>query len=369
MGWLRGACRTGGASGNRHFSGNGVYELVCQYPREADAQVAWHTLRKAAEGPHCGVLAQQRATKARPESLQTLRISFPLRVCDLACRSHTHDERCGQCSRTKPGLLRTTAQYRSHSRANAVADKQDADPVRPVELVRGQTEQINPQVLDVHRHSASSLSRVTMDKRANSVADFDDLCKRLNDTDLVVREHDGHQKRSAVHDTRERLYVQQPVRPNLHDVYRKALAPKSLHSLQNGWVFRPCRHDVSPITASNRNAPYREIARLGCTGDEEDLTFVCADEVRNLSSRNLDRLAGLPPVPMTSGVRVSECGRPIRLHGFRYPWVEWRGRLVVQVDRHRPFRGALIPYSHRAIPFRRIPTSPLRFCCSPVPRS
>src|SRR5262245_57791222 len=85
------------------------------------------------------------------------------------------------------------------SEAHAPADVQDSDAFRPVNLVRGERQQVDAEFLHVYRNLADRLHGVGVQVETflpRVAALFDqrgDLFERLNRADLVVGVHDGDQ--------------------------------------------------------------------------------------------------------------------------------------------------------------------------------
>src|SRR5579875_2962623 len=78
---------------------------------------------------------------------------------------------------------------------NPATDVEGAYALRRVDLVAGDREQIDAELLDFGRYLADGLRRVRMQRNPVRAGDFGDFSDRLDRADLVVRVHDADQER------------------------------------------------------------------------------------------------------------------------------------------------------------------------------
>ena len=77
---------------------------------------------------------------------------------------------------------------------HARPDVEGADALGRVELVPGDGQQVDAQVIHVHRDLADGLGRVGVHQRAVAMGDLGQLSDGLDGAHLVVGVHDGHQQ-------------------------------------------------------------------------------------------------------------------------------------------------------------------------------
>src|ERR1700690_1792541 len=70
------------------------------------------------------------------------------------------------------------------------------DPLWPVDLVSGQRQQVNSEVIDTDRYLAETLDRIRVERDPMLPREACDISHRTNRPDFVVRVHDRNQPRT-----------------------------------------------------------------------------------------------------------------------------------------------------------------------------
>ena len=172
---------------------------------EAEVEIAGDAVLQVAVEVNLGELLGELGQHAITQSVQALRLGAHLRLGDAAGFAQADAERRRQRAGTHPALLAAAADQRLQPHPRAAAHVERADALRPVDLVAGDAHQVDPHRLDVERDLADRLRRVGVEERLVLAAQPADLGERLDDADLVVHRHDGHQGRRIVGDRRAQL--------------------------------------------------------------------------------------------------------------------------------------------------------------------
>ena len=110
------------------------------------------------------------------------------------------------------------------------------------------------------------------------------------------------------------------------------MASKPPDGLKHGRMLRCQGYDVTTVGGCCGDASQGKIAGLRGAGDEDDFVLVGPDQIRDLSSSELDSISGVPSEAMTSGMRISEELGPIRSHRLPDPWVHRGSSLIIEID-------------------------------------
>ena len=89
---------------------------------------------------------------------------------------------------------------------------------------------------------------------------------------------------------------------------------------------------VSVFSVESCYALNRSIVGLGCTGGKENFLRLCIDLCGHLFPRNLDGFRDLPPIKMSTGVRITKLFGKIGHHGLGHTRVHGRGRVAVEIN-------------------------------------
>lgn len=108
---------------------------------------------------------------------------------------------------------------------------------------------------------------------------------------------------------------------------------------KNAFVFSRADQNPPPLSAGGapRQAQQGEVVRFCRARSQIDLIGVRADQTRNLVSRLVDRLCGLPSERMISRMRIPETFIKIWLHRPQHPPVERRSRLMIKIEHSSNF--------------------------------
>jgi hypothetical protein len=79
-----------------------------------------------------------------------------------------------------------------------IALDESADPLGATDLVRGERHKISPEVVDIAYNAAGALDRIDMHEGARSMGQRGRPRNRLNNSGLIIGEHDGDQRPLAL---------------------------------------------------------------------------------------------------------------------------------------------------------------------------
>ncbi len=224
--------------------------------------------------------------------------------------------------------------------AAAPRHQQRADALRTVHLVRRQRHEIDPKARKVDGDLADALRRIHVQTRT-AMLRTDRAYGRniLDDADLVVDLHDGHQHRVRLQRRGDLIGVYHPgaVRRQVRDTPAPPLefAARIEHRL----VFRAGRDDVPAVLAVIPSDPEnREVIGLGGTRRPNHLGRRGPHGSGHLRTRRLDQRTGGIAKRMARRRRIAELplhGQALR-HGRRHPRIDGGRCRMVQV--HGPQR-------------------------------
>ena len=160
-----------------------------------------------------------------------------------------------------------------------------------------------------------------------------DLGDRLNDSDLVVDQHDADD-RDVVADRRCRLVeIDQSVAADAENRQRRAQAFEMAGGIEYAGVLGRDGDDAAARLAGRGQRPrQREVRRLGGAAGEDQRLRRRADQPRHLRASRLDRGVSLETVAVRR-VRIAESFLKIRLHRLARLGAERCRRLIIEIDR------------------------------------
>ena len=234
--------RIQGAAGARAARGGGDAVKI----EHQQKRFALHALKAEADVSRKALLAVSVQTAA--VNLQDRVNEFRLHPAELRVflvhRAHSLFQRDGKTHNPRdifragaavPLLRAAVDQVRQ---GDPFADIERADALRGVKLVAGKREHVDVFVLDVDRDVADRLHRVGVEQDAVLFADRTDLGDGLDRTDLIVRVHDGHERR-LVRDRSFQLFRDDdPVFMHVQISDREALFFQSRAGVEHGVVFK-----------------------------------------------------------------------------------------------------------------------------------
>ena len=173
--------------------------------------------------------------------------------------------------------------------------------------MRGQAHQIDLHRLHVKHHLARGLRRVAVEHDAVPAAHLADRGDVLDDADLVVDRHDGHENRVGTDCGLKGLKVKQTVFLDVHVRDFIALGLKVAHGVEHGLVLGLHGDEVpSLVLVEVRGALDGEVVGLGSARGPDDFARIGVDVGRNLFPSLLDGLLGLPAVAVGAARRIAE---------------------------------------------------------------
>ena len=233
-------------------------------------------------------------------------------------------QRCGHAGNGR-GVLRAAALAALLRAAlddvrerDAAPGVQKADAARAVELVRRAREQVDVHRLHVHGNVADGLHRVRVERDAPLAAERADGLNGLDGADLVVGEHDGHERRVVPDGRGHVLDADDAVFVHIQQRHVKALLTELVERVQHRMVleFRGYQMLFPFASAVSGGGNDGLIVSLAAAGGEHDLARVgSADQLRDLGAAGEQMLGRLLPEGVErAGIAVDLV--KIRKHGF-----------------------------------------------------
>ena len=203
------------------------------------------------------------AEQAPLQHANALNLAAHLDARDPEGLAHTDDLVGGQRARAHAALVPATVHLCLDSYARLAANIQRADALGAVALVRGQTHQIDRQCGQIDRHLAGGLRRIDVKNDAALATHRTDRWNVLNDTDLVIDEHDRHQDRVGAHRVLQPIQVEQSVVLHVKVGHLEALTLQFAHRVEHGFVLGlHCDQVLSARFVKLRGALDCQIVRL-----------------------------------------------------------------------------------------------------------
>ena len=216
-------------------------------------------------------------------------------------RCHAHDG--GDVLGTGPLVPLLCAAPDERLQRQPLPGIQRADALGPVELVRGEGEQVDLLRLHVDEQMPRSLHRVGVEEHALLPANRADLRNGLDGADLVVGVHDGHQAGILADGLCHLLRGDQAAAVHIQQCHVIALLFQLLQGVQHSVVLKGGGDDVllAPARAQGSGGQDGLVVRLAAAGGEDDLPRVAAQAACDASTCVLQRLPGLLPEGIQAG--------------------------------------------------------------------
>ena len=202
-----------------------------------------------------------------------------------------------------------------------------------------------------------ALNGVDVEDRALLLHDGPDLVDRVDRADLVVGEHDRHDRRLVGHRRPHRLRADAAVLADRQVRHLEAVLLEALAGVQHRLVLGLRGDDVvAAILQELGRALDGEVVGFGRARRPDDFLARSADQRADLIARRLDRLLGRPAEAVRSAGGVAEHLREVRQHRLEHARIDRRGRVVVHVDGELQYFTSLISRSLRpaAVRVRRV---------------
>ncbi len=206
---------------------------------------------------------------------------------EVAGRSQRDDRR--DTLRTRPPPTLVAGPMEQGLQRDAIPNIERPDPLRRVDLVAGNRQQVHPEIVDVDRDLPHRLRDVSVDKGAAGVGEPRHLRNVLDRAHLVVGVHDADEQRRDLQRPIKRLQVDDAVAVDRQARDPAAEALKKGAWLEGGGMFDRARDDVHLARGLCRHRtkryPFdRQIARLRPTAGEHDLLGSCAQQDGHLGA-------------------------------------------------------------------------------------
>ena len=209
-------------------------------------------------------------------------------------------------------------------------------------------QQIDVQLLHVHRDVPHGLHRVAVEGDAPLPAERADLPHGLERADFVVGQHHGHEAAVLPQRVPDGLRAQDPVGRDVQQRHLKALLFQSLEGVQNCVVLEFGGDQVlfSLPRPQTRAGDQSLVVALAAAGGEDDLPRLRPETAGDRGPRLLHRLAD----PLRRGIEgggievvLAQPGQ----HGLPRGSTDPRGGGVIGIDKHgaRPFPFRYPQYS------------------------
>ena len=172
--------------------------------------------------------------------------------------------------------------------------------------------------LHVHGDVADGLHRVRVERDAPLAAERADGLNGLDGADLVVGEHDGHERRVLPDGRSHVLDADNTVFVHIQQRHVKTLTAELIERMQHRMVLKFCGYQMFfPLTgAVSGGGDDGLIVSLAAAGGEHDLARIgSADQLRDLGAAGEQMLGRLLPDGVErAGIAVDLV--KIRKHGF-----------------------------------------------------
>src|SRR5207253_8441535 len=166
---------------------------------------------------------------------------------------------------------------------------QHADAFGGVQLVPGDRQQIDAEVVHFDGNLAERLGGVGVQQDAAGTAECGDLVDRLEGADLVLGVHDADQRGPAVNRRTDVVRVNAAVAVDRHDRHAAAEAAQEPARLQRRRVLDGGGDDVRVVAqAGEDDALDGVVARLAAAAGEDDLVRGGVEQLGDLGAGALD---------------------------------------------------------------------------------
>ncbi len=230
--------------------------------------------------------------------------------------------------------------FQSHRRG-AASHVQRADPFRTIDFVGRKAEQIDPERGDIDRQFADRLRRIAVQQHATRAANRCDLGQRLQDANLVVRQHHRDQARLVAQSIGDLLRIEPASGWGLPIVDRqqrdfKSAPPQVSQRIEDRFVFGGDTDQVIAAAASAfGDTADRQVVALSRAAGKDDLLRGSADRRCDAFAGGIHSVARVPAERVADAARVAEPFVEVRQHRFQHARIDRRGGVVVEIDRTR----------------------------------
>jgi Ca-activated chloride channel family protein len=214
----------------------------------------------------------------------------------------------------------------------AAADPERTDPLRRVDLVAGDGQEIDSQPLDVEVDLPERLHRIGVNDHTALAAGVRDLLNRLQHARLVVGEHYGHEPRVGPESIDDCRGVDAPRPVAWDDGDRVPPIFQIVHRLADGGVFNGGGHDMSMGRESN-GAEDRRVVRLCAAAGEDHITRRSPDQRGDRLARVLQHAPRQLALPMNAGGVTKDLAKRI-IEDLQHGWINPRRGVVIHVNPH-----------------------------------
>lgn len=202
----------------------------------------------------------QRLQQAIAETRQPLRLGRRLAVDDLAGGSETN--RLEDILGAGPQAAFVAGAADLGLYLDSLPDVEGTNPLRRIELVAGHRQEVNTEIAHIHRHLADRLRRIGVDRHPAFAAQGRHFSHRLQGTDLVVGQHQGHQNGVVAQGVLHGLRIDPTESVDPHDGQRDAaLDLEGEDHLEHRRMLH-CRGDYVAASAGLDHAADGQVVRL-----------------------------------------------------------------------------------------------------------
>src|SRR6185312_8010773 len=266
--------------------------------------------------------------------LQALRLLRHFALRNGAGFAKSDDARDIQSSGTHAALVAAAIHLRRQLHARGLAaDVEGAGALRSIELMGGNRHDVDVVFVDVDRNLTDRLYAVGVEQDALLAANLPDFGNGLDDADLVVAVHDGHENRFIGDRFPQHVEVDESVAFDGQVGDAVAVLLELLAGVEDRFVFRYRRDNVIPFFGVHLgDALDREIVGFGRAGGEDDFAGGGADEVGDLFAGLVHGLFGDPAELVIAAGGIAEVLREVGQHGVENARVHRRRRVVVEIN-------------------------------------
>ncbi len=216
--------------------------------------------------------------------------------------------------------------------AHSLAHEERSHALGAIELVRGQRQQVDVHLADVHRHVADGLHRVRVEDDLSLAADGADLPDGLNSPDLVVRVHDRDEDRPVRDGGPDIVGIDEAGAVHRNGSHFQPMPLQELGRVENRVVLDGGGDDVAALLLEgDADADEGLIVGLGATAGEDDLLRIGPEQVCDVAAGRLHPLGRLPAGGVQAR-RIAPLLLVVGQHGLNDLGPRGRGRGVVEVD-------------------------------------
>ena len=197
----------------------------------------------------------------------------------------------------------------------------------------GKRHQIDLELAEIDFHLAGGLCGIDVEKDATAATEFSDCRDVLDHADLVVHVHHGNQGGVGADRALEFFQIDQPVGAHPQVSHLVAFALQFTTGVQNGLVLGPHRDQVFSLAVVKVGRTLDgEVVGLGGAGSPNDFPGIGVHQCRDLATRLLHRMIGIPTEHVGARSRVAEEFAEVGNHLRGHARVHRGGGRVVKVN-------------------------------------